>query len=187
MPEMDQWSPNTMVKYGLSRVDSNGDIVSIWNFGELDRALREIQSDDEEDTVYTSAAHESGSVTNSYVMIDGELRLSARYLDDEMPALEKPEEDGEALLELQSLMTNEQGSGVDVMVNCFVDSAHEFLDGEGSTKAFAARWIPQILLHFALFRAISLSECISVEDHVDLLYIIVQISTYAATVRMTVL
>ena len=79
MPEMDQWSPNTMVKYGLSRVDSNGDIVSIWNFGELDRALREIQSDDEEDTVYTSAAHESGSVTNSYVMIDGELRLSARY------------------------------------------------------------------------------------------------------------
>ena len=39
---MDNWSPNTSVRYGFSRVDSYGNVVSIWNFGDWSDALSDI-------------------------------------------------------------------------------------------------------------------------------------------------
>lgn len=36
---MEDWSPETLVKYGFCRKDSEGKIVSVWNFAELHEAL----------------------------------------------------------------------------------------------------------------------------------------------------
>lgn len=44
---MEGWSPRTLLRYGFCREDTNGNIVSVWNWGELDRDLREIESDGE--------------------------------------------------------------------------------------------------------------------------------------------
>ena len=38
---MEDWSPNTSVRYGFSRVDSFGNVVSIWNFGDWGQALND--------------------------------------------------------------------------------------------------------------------------------------------------
>ena len=38
-----------MVRYGFCRDDKNGEIVSVWNWGDLDTVLRDIGSDGEED------------------------------------------------------------------------------------------------------------------------------------------
>ena len=43
---MEGWSPRTLVRTGFCRVDSNGRIVSIWNFSELDDHLRSIELSD---------------------------------------------------------------------------------------------------------------------------------------------
>ena len=47
---MEDWSPRTLVRYGFCCEDEEGNIVSVWNFAELDEALRGIDSgsDDEE-------------------------------------------------------------------------------------------------------------------------------------------
>ncbi|KAG0597375.1 hypothetical protein M758_UG332800 [Ceratodon purpureus] len=44
---MGRWSPRTKLKYGLCRLDSNGKTVSIWNFGDLDEALKETKTTEE--------------------------------------------------------------------------------------------------------------------------------------------
>ena len=44
---MENWSPRTLVKTGFCRVDDDGKIVSIWNFGDLDEVLNRIKSDEE--------------------------------------------------------------------------------------------------------------------------------------------
>ena len=44
---MENWSPNTLVKYGFSQIDDDGKIVSIWNFPDFDEALKEIEMHDE--------------------------------------------------------------------------------------------------------------------------------------------
>ena len=41
------WSPQTSLRYGFSTLDDNGNIVSVWNFGDWGETLREIYSDEE--------------------------------------------------------------------------------------------------------------------------------------------
>lgn len=41
------WSPRTLVRYGFCREDEAGNILCIWNFSELDAALKGIESDDD--------------------------------------------------------------------------------------------------------------------------------------------
>ncbi|KAG0594954.1 hypothetical protein M758_UG125900 [Ceratodon purpureus] len=50
---MEGWSPQTLVRYGFSVEDESGNIVSIWNFSELEEHLRRIDSsrDDDESVV----------------------------------------------------------------------------------------------------------------------------------------
>ena len=42
------WSPERLIKYGFRRRDDSGNIVSIWNFGELDDVLRKIDNDEKD-------------------------------------------------------------------------------------------------------------------------------------------
>ena len=78
-----------MVKYGFSRVDSNGDIVSIWNFGDLDRLLRETESDEEVDPVLPSATlHSESEGTASLRTSDVGFEITARYSPCPICALE---------------------------------------------------------------------------------------------------
>ncbi|KAG0573847.1 hypothetical protein KC19_VG214700 [Ceratodon purpureus] len=42
---MDGWSQATLVRTGFGRYDEGGNLVSIWNFGELDNILGEIDSE----------------------------------------------------------------------------------------------------------------------------------------------
>ena len=47
---MEGWSPRTLLRYGFCQEDEAGNIVSIWNFQQLDEALAGIvSSDDDED------------------------------------------------------------------------------------------------------------------------------------------
>ncbi|KAG0592628.1 hypothetical protein KC19_1G268400 [Ceratodon purpureus] len=40
---MDNWSPNTMVRYGFAQVDEGGNVVSIWNFPDLEEVFKEVE------------------------------------------------------------------------------------------------------------------------------------------------
>ena len=62
---MDTWSPRMMVRYGLSRVDSTGKIVSVWNFGDLQEVL------DSVDSVESAELGEDNCVTADYTLTDG--------------------------------------------------------------------------------------------------------------------
>ncbi|KAG0594144.1 hypothetical protein M758_UG051800 [Ceratodon purpureus] len=41
---MEDWSPGTLVRTGFCCVDDYGNVVSIWNFGDLEDALRGVDS-----------------------------------------------------------------------------------------------------------------------------------------------
>ncbi|KAG0595786.1 hypothetical protein M758_UG197300 [Ceratodon purpureus] len=43
---MDNWSPNTMLKYGFAQVDERGRVVSIWNFPDFEEALEDVDIED---------------------------------------------------------------------------------------------------------------------------------------------
>ena len=77
-----------MVRYGFSRVDSNGDIVSVWNFGEWGRALTDMPSDEEGDSDSISATGVSESGSHTVVHSDGDFRTPARYSPCPVCALE---------------------------------------------------------------------------------------------------
>ena len=85
---MEDWSPSTMVRYGFSRVDDNGDIVSIWNFAELDRHLKEVESGEDVLAVITSGAPESDSGSTSSMRSDAGFRGTARYSSCPVCAIE---------------------------------------------------------------------------------------------------
>ena len=45
--KMENWSRATSVRYGFSRVDSYGNVVSIWNFGDLEDVLKDVDMREE--------------------------------------------------------------------------------------------------------------------------------------------
>ncbi|KAG0595440.1 hypothetical protein M758_UG166700 [Ceratodon purpureus] len=77
---MGGWSPQTLVRYGFCREDVDGRIVSIWNSGELEDVLRDI---------------EDGEV------VDTNKTLEDLYID--MPNLEPPKEIQDLYIELHAL------------------------------------------------------------------------------------
>ncbi|KAG0572854.1 hypothetical protein KC19_VG130300 [Ceratodon purpureus] len=58
---MDQWSPRTKLRYGLCVEDDQGNIVSVWNFGELDDLLRDFESDDDSEVQRDVYLSENGA------------------------------------------------------------------------------------------------------------------------------
>ena len=47
---MEKWSPETSVRYGFSRVNSSGNVVSIWNFPDFEDELKDIESGDQSES-----------------------------------------------------------------------------------------------------------------------------------------
>lgn len=77
---MEEWSPRTKLKYGLCTEDEDGNIVSVWNFGELDNVLNEIDSDVESAVGGLDCEHEGGS-RNCPVCLTSESNLNCRCTD----------------------------------------------------------------------------------------------------------
>lgn len=70
MSAIEGWSPGTLVRYGFCRVDSHGDVVSIWNFRELDEALNGIDSDSDQDDVVGLTVDGHAAITDTNVGFD---------------------------------------------------------------------------------------------------------------------
>ena len=60
---MDSYSPRTSVRYGLSRINSEGNIVDVWNFGDLEAALNSIDSVGSENSPYEGGNQHEGRET----------------------------------------------------------------------------------------------------------------------------
>ena len=48
---MEGWSPRTLLRYGFCQEDEARNIVSMWNFAELDEALNRIESSKDEEVI----------------------------------------------------------------------------------------------------------------------------------------
>lgn len=61
--EMDSLATPMQLKYALSRLGSNGELESIWNFGDLEAVLNEIDSPEVGTSVVVTEAHEQSPLS----------------------------------------------------------------------------------------------------------------------------
>ncbi|KAG0597035.1 hypothetical protein M758_UG306100 [Ceratodon purpureus] len=62
---MERWSPRTLVRYGFCREDEAGNIVSVWNWGELEEVLNGIESSEDEEVLTSQLSLRRTSSTKS--------------------------------------------------------------------------------------------------------------------------
>ena len=77
---MDGYSPRTSVRYGLSRVDSDGNIVSVWNWPDFDSILHEIESETNE---ADSVQEAGGALGDGKLLSTGTLDIVPRVLAED--------------------------------------------------------------------------------------------------------
>ncbi|KAG0594466.1 hypothetical protein M758_UG079900 [Ceratodon purpureus] len=83
---MDGWSPRTLVRYRFSREDENVNVISVWNWGELEEALEEIDSSDDDKDVLRLGT--TDGVDTLVLPVDGSVVAVTREL--ESPTVEPP-------------------------------------------------------------------------------------------------